>query len=142
HDRIELGAGQEGEHDRADAREKFDPPFIGPEHGRPDEAGEDQLANGPDHDLRQRRRDSQPDREQGRDHREAQPQRRKCPHARHALPRLFASRSANQEATKNPPAAGHPPPPPPFSAGGGINRHGGFLWAPPPPPPNPTPAPP
>ncbi len=85
HHRIELGAGEERQDDRADAGEEFDPGLVGPEQRRADGGAEDQLRHGADHDFGQRGRDAEPDREEARDQSEAQPERRQCPYACHAF---------------------------------------------------------
>ena len=106
HHGIELRAGQEREHDRADAGEEFHPAFVGSEHGRPNDRSQDQLREGPHHDLGQRCRDAQPDRKQAGDHGETQPQRRKCPHACHAHPSPLAAWSCEPGGNKKPARGG------------------------------------
>src|SRR5258708_34904241 len=61
HEGIELRAGKERQHDRADAGEEFDPALVSPEHGRPDELAEDQLGGGSYHDFGPRFGFPQPD---------------------------------------------------------------------------------
>ena len=75
HDRIELRAGKEGQHDGARAGEKFDPRVIGVQQRDPQGRADDQLRHRSDHDLGQRGGDAQPDRQQRRNQGEPQPQR-------------------------------------------------------------------
>jgi len=71
--RIELGAGQECQHDGAGAREDFDPSLVGAENSGADGRADDELRDGADDDLRQCGRHSEPDGQQRRDEREAEP---------------------------------------------------------------------
>ena len=50
--RIKLGAGEKGQHDCSEARQKLHPGFIGAEHGRSDHRTDDELCDGSDHNFR------------------------------------------------------------------------------------------
>ena len=86
--RVQLGAGQEREHDGAGPGQKGHPGAGGSKGIGTDDDSDDQLGHRADHDLRQRRGDLEPDREQGGNQRESDPHRGQEPDVFHS--RLLA----------------------------------------------------
>ena len=81
--RIELGAGEKGQHDGADPGEEFDPWLVDAERCRSEGSADDQLRQRSDDDFRQRGGDPQPSRKQARDQRQTQPQCYQRPNSGH-----------------------------------------------------------
>ena len=94
HLRVDLGAGQEGQQDGAEAREEVDP-------WRERQANEI-AGDCADHDLDQRDRYRDPDRQHGCDEREPYPQGRCEPNGAHcvllAVPRRAARHLVHSDA--------------------------------------------